>query len=403
MKALILDKEDDGVVVLREDGEVLTVNSQGDIGESIELDDENKKASANSYLKGIMLSVAMFFMVIFATGSYRYYCVSPVAYVSMDVNPSVEYVLNRQGNVIEVNALNSDGESIVKEYNEKSKSHCSLSSAVVSTTNILYDNRYLRKSKNYILVNVSSDNIKNQKQIETQVQEAIDERKDTSINLYVTEATTKEHTKAKKLGLSTGRYVMMEKIYKGDKDYVDNDDEDISEEMVENCANDSVFNLLSSSGCIKEDTSEGETILAEDSKNSKNKLDKEKAKVDDKNLEKDSSTKGSEKATDDNSSSMNKEFADKNSTNAQQKDTSNITSEDNTKIDKSIKFIEGNELPASGGNGKDSQSIFSGKSANNTTTEDQSLSNKFNKSNKNNKNIQQKQNTQDKQNQQYGE
>ncbi|MEG1782723.1 MAG: hypothetical protein RR253_05705, partial [Oscillospiraceae bacterium] len=46
-----------------------------------------------------------------------YACIAPHTYVSLDVNPSVEYTLNMFDRVLSVNAVNEDGASILQEVN----------------------------------------------------------------------------------------------------------------------------------------------------------------------------------------------------------------------------------------------------------------------------------------------
>ncbi|MBQ1801970.1 MAG: hypothetical protein II013_03050 [Lachnobacterium sp.] len=248
MKALILDKDKNNeTVVLREDGEILTLDCQGSIGETIELDNKKKNEIAE-YIKEVMFSCACFAIVILATASYKFYCRSPYTYVSLDINPSVEYTLNRQGKVIDVCALNADGKKVLKKYNKKCKKYCDFDDAINETTTILYKDKYIKRANNYILMNISSDNEKTISSLENRIEKIIKKKGDKTLNLFFTKTNKKVHEKAIKLGISPGRYVMMEDIYKDEVD--NNGDIPYEEEKVKVCQNDSVFSLLASTGRI---------------------------------------------------------------------------------------------------------------------------------------------------------
>ncbi|SER96720.1 hypothetical protein [Lachnobacterium bovis] len=324
MKALILDKDKNNeVVVLREDGEILTVDCQGMIGETIELEKQkNIKDEMVEYIKEIMFACVCFAIVLIATASYNFYCRSPYIYVSLDINPSVEYTLNRQGKVIEVSALNIDGKRVLKKYNTVCKKYCDFDKAIDTTTDILYKENYIKKTNNYILMNISSDNKSTISSLENHIEELIKKKGDKSLNLYFTESNKKVHEKATKLGISTGRYVMMEDIYKDESD----DDGEIpsEEEKVKVCQNDSVFSLLSSTGRISSDKDKQSDSTYSDEKKEKiddfskekeynrsTKDDKEicyQEKVDKQENEMDFETLNQKN----NDSKVNKEFTDKN-------------------------------------------------------------------------------------------
>lgn len=81
---------------------------------------------------------------------------TPYSYVSLDVNPSVEYSLNRFDRVISVTAVNVDGERIVdglKVKNEK------ITTAVQKTIDKLVEEGYLTDDEySGIVIAVSNDN-----------------------------------------------------------------------------------------------------------------------------------------------------------------------------------------------------------------------------------------------------
>lgn len=78
---------------------------------------EMKKFKNNKKMKLIFACACAFTVVLFsAFGGYAYYN-TPVNYVSLDINPSVELGLNAFDTVVSVDPANADGESIVQEEN----------------------------------------------------------------------------------------------------------------------------------------------------------------------------------------------------------------------------------------------------------------------------------------------
>ena len=65
--------------------------------------------------KKIALALAMGVILSSAGGAYAY-AKAPVAYVSMDINPSVELGVNVFDNVVSVEAYNEDGKKNIRRY-----------------------------------------------------------------------------------------------------------------------------------------------------------------------------------------------------------------------------------------------------------------------------------------------
>lgn len=67
-----------------------------------------------------VLSVCMILILCLGFGSW-YYWETPVSYVSIDVNPSIELVLNRADRVVRVESQNEDGALVLKDLQLKGK------------------------------------------------------------------------------------------------------------------------------------------------------------------------------------------------------------------------------------------------------------------------------------------
>ena len=75
------------------------------------------------------------------------------ATISLDVNPSVEIIVNRQDKVLEANSRNADGDVILKEMDLKGSD---LNVAVNAIIGSMVRNGYINELSNSVLVSVNS-------------------------------------------------------------------------------------------------------------------------------------------------------------------------------------------------------------------------------------------------------
>jgi hypothetical protein len=107
MKAVIVEIKGSSAAVLSEDGRISQVKNRNyKIGQEITM-------SNNSYAKWALTAAAA--MLLFVTPAWAY--MTPYSYVSLDVNPSFEFSINRFDRVLEVKAVNGDAEEMFKEIN----------------------------------------------------------------------------------------------------------------------------------------------------------------------------------------------------------------------------------------------------------------------------------------------
>ena len=88
-----------------------------------------KHLKTRSIPKLAVAFVCLFFIL--GVGGYAVYQ-TPISYISIDVNPSIELSINRFGKVVSVSAYNQEGQDILKElplkhisYMKRSEEHTS--------------------------------------------------------------------------------------------------------------------------------------------------------------------------------------------------------------------------------------------------------------------------------------
>lgn len=220
---------------------------------------KNKKLSMVTKICGTAAVLA-------ATAVTGFAYTTPFSYVSIDVNPSVEYSLNRFDRVISVTAVNDDGEKIVDGLNVKNEK---ISRAVQITIDKLKEEGYLTDEEYAgIVIAVSNDNEdkaedlkkdleedfdkedeekrndeeeeKEEENDEKEVQDKKKDKKDTdekseedNVDLdIVIEAVGRERVKeARKLNVTPGKLNLVQKLIHSlnEDDIEDIDEEDLQE------------------------------------------------------------------------------------------------------------------------------------------------------------------------------
>ena len=218
MKAVVLEIKENWAAVLCEDGVVRKIKKgKLSVGDSLDISPESRGkilslGSFRRYLAGS--AAALFLLTAGAGGVYSYNNVWACSYVSLDINPSIEYTLNRQNYVIKVKGLNEEGQGIVDELMKTSLHHATLEEALEQTKLILSQKKYLNSdAAEYVLINVSASNDRRMNILQEEALSAFStEQIQGKLNLVLTGSTLKEHKTASSLGISTGTYQQIQYI-----------------------------------------------------------------------------------------------------------------------------------------------------------------------------------------------
>jgi hypothetical protein len=143
--------------VLTEDGCIIKVrNKHYAVGQEIEL----KSPMIPKHQKLFAL-VAAAVVIMFGLTAWTY--LTPYSYVSLDVNPSIEYSVNRFNRVLSVTAVNGDGAEILNKLNLNNKTI----QAAVNDTVVQIDKEGYFKAKDPggIVISTSCENQQNSKEL----------------------------------------------------------------------------------------------------------------------------------------------------------------------------------------------------------------------------------------------
>ena len=216
MKAVVLEIKEKWAAVLCEDGVIRKVKKGNfKVGDSFDFEAENhgKVVSIGSLRRNMVGSAAALFLIVAGVaGTYSYNNVLACSYVSLDINPSIEYTLNRQDKVVAVKGLNNDGQKIADELLSVRK--VTLKEALQETKQLLTQKNYLKSgSSEDVLIDISANNSARKDTLKKEALSVFDtEQIKGELNLVLTESDLKEHKRANSLGISTGEYKQIQYI-----------------------------------------------------------------------------------------------------------------------------------------------------------------------------------------------
>ncbi|MCR5594390.1 MAG: hypothetical protein K6G12_00950 [Lachnospiraceae bacterium] len=202
MKAVVLEVRNGKSAVLAKDGTVRQVNKEYEVGQTI-----NIRTSSKSYARYMGLVAAALVLLTSGLFTYNFETAQACSYVTLDVNPSIEYAMNRLNEVISIEALNTDAVSIVNSVNQITPDRSSLETAMENTLTVLGDNEYLTDDEEVFLVDVVTDDAKRTGVITEELGSVVE--KNSSDKFCVVSSSLSEREIAHENNISAGRYKVM--------------------------------------------------------------------------------------------------------------------------------------------------------------------------------------------------
>ncbi|WDL90410.1 anti-sigma-I factor RsgI [Bacillus sp. HNR-4] len=210
-KGIVMDIKKHSVVVLTPNGEFITCKRKGDscmIGEEISFDEQEQKASRFSipyFLKPASLLVACFLCALLFF--YNQPEEKVFAYVSVDINPSLEVSVTKDLRVIDLQACNDDGRRILKEL--KQWENKQLQEVIRTIIKQSQEDKYLTNDKQVMLTAIAKDKL-----LEPKLEKVMKELKKEYELKYITveyqNSTMQVRENARKAGMGTGVYIKQE-------------------------------------------------------------------------------------------------------------------------------------------------------------------------------------------------
>lgn len=149
MKSVVLEIKGKFAAVLSDDGSIKKIkNKNYVVGQEIWSiqKEEDLKMRKLPITKKMALCASCAAIMLFSTGTGVWAYAAPYSYVSLDVNPSIEYTLNRLDRVIKVRAVNDDGQAILDELNMTDLKNKSIEDAILATVQQISNEDYFKES-----------------------------------------------------------------------------------------------------------------------------------------------------------------------------------------------------------------------------------------------------------------
>ena len=205
MKAVVLQTRGREAAVLVGDGTVRVVRGRYQVGEVIDY----ARAVGPTLRQWAAAVAAMIALLGMSAGLWVDRNYIAYAEVSLDVNPSIVYTLNKRDRVLGVRAVNGDAQAVVERLEQSDIRFVALSDAVARTLDLLTDDGYLDAAvEDYVLVNVSADDENRQARLTEQVGTAMEaaRERDATLEYRIDHSDRDTARKARDNGMSPGRY-----------------------------------------------------------------------------------------------------------------------------------------------------------------------------------------------------
>ena len=152
MKAVVLEVKNGKAAVLKKNGDIIRIKqNELQAGDTIDIIGTTRGTGAGPIAAEILKRlVAAAFMVVVLTFVvwYTYNAAFAVSYVSVDVNPSLEFSLNRFNRVIKVYSVNDEAITLEKELESKHIIGNTLGQALKKTVEVMEEQGLFDDSKN---------------------------------------------------------------------------------------------------------------------------------------------------------------------------------------------------------------------------------------------------------------
>lgn len=204
MRAVVIQKNNGKAYVMTQDGRFKCINDDGkmEVGDSIEL-------SSNPFLYKNMVKVAIAASLIFALlfTALNFKPPEVYAYVSVDINPSIEAAIDKNGKILRATSFNNDGKKILNQISYKG---LDIEAFIAETVKESEKLGFLKSGGTVIITTVPVRNAKNiSDNVKIAVNTVQNANKDIKVEIFNTDE--KHRNEAKKISVSPGRLLLWQK------------------------------------------------------------------------------------------------------------------------------------------------------------------------------------------------
>ncbi len=215
MKAVVLEKREKKAAVMTKDGRVIRIKDAGyTVGQEIYV----QATVSKRLIRYIPAAVAAILFISAGSGMIVY--ARPYGTVSLDINPSIEYTINRFDRVLAAEGINDDGSTILNELDLKSILHKDIEEAMDMTIDQIEADGYLNADEErYIVVSAATDRDEYTDDIVKRLNNVAERRE--GVRTIAIKVSDEDVRKAHDQGISAGKLKMvdeLERVYGEDID-----------------------------------------------------------------------------------------------------------------------------------------------------------------------------------------
>ncbi len=213
---VILEVADGYAAALSDDGTISRIpNRNYRVGQTLCCPKRESKNRFTVYVHRIAAVAAVFVFLFLGAGFILNRM--PVSYISLDVNPSVQYKLNVFNQVVDIIPLNEDAKALLENTSFVNQP---ADKAIQQTVELLGESNYLTSAeKNDILISATSSLTEKSKEALTAVVHATEETTQSLgvvADIIVVESSMSDLKQAEKLGTTPGKLVLVNEIAQAD-------------------------------------------------------------------------------------------------------------------------------------------------------------------------------------------
>lgn len=206
MKAVVLDITDGEATVMTKSGDIIGVRDESyEIGQEIMVR-RNLGSNIIRFLPAVAAAAVL--LLTAGTGSYAY--LKPYGTVSLDVNPSIEYSINRFDRVLNISGVNDDGSDIVASLDVKQLKYRDIETAIDNTIDQIDAAGYFMDEENYVVVTANTKAEAHTEELVDKLDKAVS-RHD-KVKPISSKVSDDELEKAHEQGISAGKKMMVDRL-----------------------------------------------------------------------------------------------------------------------------------------------------------------------------------------------
>ena len=290
----------------------------------------------------IALALGAFMILGSSGGAYAYtYAKAPIAYVSMDINPSVELGVNAFDKVVSVEAYNADGEKILEGTNLINSNVSDAVSTVIS--NAISDGYITEDVTTTTAAAVEITTSTDKEDVATELNESLKEVAETILdnnNLDVEVETENvalaRRDEARKLGITPGKLNLIQKLQALDptiavEDYKDSSVKEIQKKTKELRKENKVDETTTDSGITSDEVTEENNNSSDNKHNNGNGKKEEITNTEKQNNSNNANSQGNNSLKSENSNNSKSENNSSNSNSSKSENNGNGNSNSQNK------------------------------------------------------------------------